>query len=365
MKRMLALTLVLGLCLSLCGCNLWMDGNYYSMHPHQDDHGQPLNESVTVSSYVELKEALDEMIENGQQSSVIYMPGFQSSQLNGYMQRLSAALKYENAVAAYAVDQIQYDIGTNSGKPAIAVDISYIHNRTEILRIRKVSDMDSAAMIVEDAIDNCESGIVVRTLAYEEIDFSSVVQTYAEEHPEACMETPQVTVVTYPQNGQDRIIELTFTYQTNRDALRQMQNYVEPVFEAAVLNVSGEETQSAKFALMYAFLMERSEYQLETSITPAYSLLRHGVGDSKAFATVYAAMCRRAGLDCRIVAGTKEGNPWFWNVICEDGIYYHIDLLNPVNEGKFFKLMPEDMQSYVWDYSSYPISGTEQNQNEQ
>lgn len=364
MKRMLALTFVLCLCLTLCGCNLWMDGSYYSMQPHRDDHSQQLNESATASSYVELKEVLEELIENGQQSSVIYMPGFQSSQLNGYMQRLSAAIKYENAVAAYAVNEIQYDIGTNSGKTAIAVDISYIHNRSEILKIRKVSDMESAVQIVENALDNCESGTVVHALAYEEVDFSSIVQNYVEEHPDVCMETPQVTAVEYPQNGKNRIIELTFTYQTNRDALREMQKYVEPVFEAAVLNVSGEETQNAKFALMYAFLMERNEYQLETSITPAYSLLRHGVGDSKAFATVYAAMCRRAGLDCRIVAGTKEGNPWFWNVICEDGIYYHIDLLSPVNEGKFLKLMPENMQSYVWDYSTYPESGTEQSQND-
>ena len=138
-----------------------------------------------------------------------------------------------------------------------------------------------------------------------------------------------------------------------------LQKYVKPVFAAAELNVSGEETQGAKFALMYAFLMERSEYQLETSITPAYSLLRHGVGDSKAFATVYAAMCSRAGLECQVVTGTREGNPWVWNIICEDGIYYHIDLLGKSDEGRLLRLTQEDMQSYVWDYSSYPATGSE------
>ena len=44
--------------------------------------------------------------------------------------------------------------------------------------------------------------------------------------------------------------------------------------------------------------MERYDYRIETSITPAYSLLRHGVGDSRAFAVVYAAMCQQAGLEC-------------------------------------------------------------------
>ena len=72
---------------------------------------------------------------------------------------------------------------------------------------------------------------------------------------------------------------------------------MKPVFESAVLYVSGDGAEKQKFSQLYAFLMERFDYKVETSITPAYSLLRHGVGDSRAFATVYAAMCRLAGLE--------------------------------------------------------------------
>lgn len=362
MKRKMMLLWMIFLCIALCGCNLWMDGSYYSIQPHQDDHSEKLLESATASSYDELQKVLIDMVEGGQKSGVIYMPGFQNAQLTSYMKRAITHITYSHPIGAYAVDEIQYDIGTNSGKPALAVDISYIHNRSEILRIRQAADMKVAGHMIEDALDQCEAGIVIRIAAYENMDFALMVQNYVEEHPDTCMEAPQVTAAVYPQAGTDRIIELSFTYQTNRDALRNMQTYVGPVFEAAVLNVKGEETQSAKFALMYAFLMERSDYQLETSITPAYSLLRHGVGDCKAFATVYAAMCQRAGLDCQVVTGTKEGSPWVWNIICEDDIYYHIDLLNPSNDGKLQKLTEESMQSYVWDYSSYPASGSEKAQ---
>lgn len=365
MKRSAVLILTICLSVFLCGCNLWMDGSYYSVQPHHDDHAEKLLESATASSYDELQNVLIDMVESGQQSGVIYMPGFQNSQLASYMKRASNHLTYSHPIGAYAVDEIQYDIGTNGGKPALKVDISYMHNRSEILRIRKAADMKIAGNMIEHALDNCETGIVIRIAAYENVDFALMVQNYAEDHPDTCMETPQVTAAVYPQAGADRVVELSFTYQTNRDALRNMQAYVEPVFEAAVLNVKGEETQEAKFALMYAFLMERSDYQLETSITPAYSLLRHGVGDCKAFATVYAAMCRRAGLDCQVVTGTKEGNPWVWNIICENGIYYHVDLLNSSNGGRLQKLAQEFMQSYVWDYSSYPASGSEQVQEQQ
>ncbi len=359
MKRKIALLLAVCMCFILSGCDLWMDGSYYSIQPHEDDHGNEVLESATVSSYNELQNVLIDMVEKGLQNSVVYMPGFQNAQLTSYMKRVITYITNSHPIGAYAVDEIQYEIGTNSGKPALAVNISYIHNRSEILRIRKAADMAIAGGMIEDALDSCEAGIVIRVAAYEDIDFALLVQDYAEQHPDTCMETPQVTAVAYPQTGNDRVIELSFTYQTNRDALRNMQAYVEPVFEAAELNVKGEETQGAKFALMYAFLMERSDYQLETSITPAYSLLRYGVGDGKAFATVYAAMCRRAGLDCQVVTGTRGGTPWVWNIICEDGIYYHIDLLNSAGSGKLEKLTEEMMQNYVWDYSSYPASGSE------
>ena len=360
MKRRLVL-LVIAVCLTLSGCSLSIDGNYHSVQPHQDEQGEILHESATVTTYSELQSALVELIENGQQRSVIYMPGFEADRLTGYMNRVIDYIKRENPVAAYAVDAITYEIGTSGGMPAIAVQISYIHNRTEILRIQKAADMESAVVAIQNALDACDAGVLIRIAAYETTDFALLVQDYVEEHPDTCMETPLVTAVSYPETGDDRILELSFVYQTSRDSLRTMQQYVRPVFTAAGLNVSGEETQHDKFALMYVFLMERSEYQLETSITPAYSLLRHGVGDSKAFSTVYAAMCRRAELDCQVVSGTRNGEPWVWNLICQDGVYYHIDLLNEKNEGNLYLLTPEDMQEYVWDYSSYPQTGDGEN----
>ena len=110
-----------------------MDGSYYSIQPHHDDHTEMLLESTTASSYEELQKALIDMVENGQQTSIIYMPGFQEAQLMSYMKRATTFMRYNHPVGAYAVNEIQYDIGTNSGKTALAVDISYIHNRSEIL----------------------------------------------------------------------------------------------------------------------------------------------------------------------------------------------------------------------------------------
>lgn len=356
MKKILIVLLAACLCFSLCACDSWLDGSYHSVQPHQDDRQEQLQETMTASSYRELFSLLCEMVENGRQEGVIDMPGFTDNQIRTLADQAIAHLIQYHPIGDYAVDKITYELGTAGGKPALALKIAYIHSRTEILRIKQTNTAVACEMI-QRALANCEAGLVLRVNDYTDMDIALLVQDFAELYPELCMETPQVTFVTYPQSGTDRVLELTFTYQSNRDALRSMQSYVKPVFEAAELNVRGEETDADKFALMYSFLMERNEYQLETSLTPAYSLLRHGVGDCRAFAMVFAAMCTRAELECQTVIGTKGGEPWAWNIICEDGVYYHIDLLHEANDGNLTHLTEEDLLNYVWDYSAYPEAG--------
>lgn len=358
MKRIWTLAvLMLCLCMTLCGCDLWMDGAYSSVKPHQAADSTQPQESQEVASYSELQAVLTELVADGSQSSVIYMTGYEQAQMKAYMNMAVRHVKQKDAIGAYAVDEITYEIGTNTGRTAIAVDITYNHGRSEILRIKQAENMEQAAQAITAALENCDAGVVVQVAEYEETDFTQLIQDHVDANPDMCMEMPQVAAAVYPETGAQRVVELTFTYQTSREALRVMQDYVGPVFRAAILNVSSEEEESVKFALMYTFLMERYDYQIETSITPAYSLLRHGVGDSKAFATVYAAMCRKTGLGCQVVSGTWSGEPRVWNIICEDGVYYHVDLLQSSREGRLYKLTAEEMQAYVWDYSAYPASG--------
>jgi len=353
-KRYVPMLFILCLSFLLTGCDLWMDGSYYSVEPYQQEYVEPSPESAEVTTYDQLQEFLVDMVADGSQESVVYMLGFDRNELDGIVGRAAEYVTLSDPIGAYAVEQLDYEIGTNTGRTAVKINISYIHNRAEILRIRQMKDMDQVGEAICQALKDCEAGVVLLVDEYKEMDFAQKAQDYMDATPMYCMEMPQVTASVYPQTGKRRVVELSFTYQTSRDSLRAMQNYVEPVFRAAYLNVSGEENESTKFERMYSFLMERSDYTLETSITPTYSLLRHGVGDSKAFATVYAAMCRQAGLDCLVVSGTREGMPWVWNLICEDGLYSHVDLMASIGKGRLIRQADVDMNGYVWDYSAYP-----------
>lgn len=351
MKRKI-ICLVAALCLLLTGCS-WFDGSYVHVTPHQEQGSSGEMEAVAASNYTQLVAVLEEMVTSGTESGVINVANYDKDMVEVNMIAAARYIRDMHPIGAYAVEDVDYEIGTNSGKPAIAVTFSYRHSRIEIQKIQKVATMEEAEAAIGVALDDCDASVVLQVEEFADADFSQLVQDYAEKHPESVMEPPQVTAGIYG-SGTARVVELVFTYQNSREMLRQMQAQVQPVFDSAVLYVSGEGSDNQKYSQLYAFLMERFNYKLETSITPAYSLLRHGVGDSRAFAIVYASMCRQAGLECMTVTGTRNGEPRTWNIVQDNEHYYHVDLLRSSTSGGFREYPDTEMSGYVWDYSAYP-----------
>lgn len=356
MKKCVAIFLCV--CLLLTGCTNIFDGHYVSITPHEEPNSVVDTQAVSASDFDDLCAALQAMTHSGSTSGLISVAQYPKSSVNVDMRRAIRETMVFDPITAYAVETIEFELGSSAGQPAIAVQITYLHDRTEIHKIRKVTDMENAKSRIALELTKCSTGVVLYTEAYEQLDLAQWAEDYAALFPESVMETPQTTVNLYPETGKKRVIELKFAYQNSRDALRTMQTKVSPMFASAVLYVSGDGEMREKYAQLYAFLMERFEnYTLETSITPAYSLLIHGVGDAKAFATVYSAMCRQAGLECMSVAGTRNGQAWCWNIVRDGDVYYHVDLLQCNEVGTFRERTDEQMGGYVWDYSAYPACG--------
>lgn len=351
MRRILIL--VLAAAMLLAGCS-WMDGSYSSVTPHEEHVRTDHDSVISASDYRELRQALEDMIRAGRSSGVIHVAEFDQEQVSRSMEMAVRYVRETFPIGAYAVEDIRYELGASSGRPAIAVEITYLRSYAEIRKIRQVEDMQQAWDVITQTLEAHESGVVLLVQSYESADFAQKVESHILEHPDRVMEIPQVVTGIYPEEGLTRVVEVEFSYQNSRDTLRQMQQLTEQLFTSAEMYVSSDSGERTKFTQLYTFLMERFDYKLDTSITPAYSLLRHGVGDSRAFATVYAAMCRRAGLECQVVTGTRAGEPWYWNIVKVDGLYFHVDLLRSSQQGGFAELLDYDMDGYVWDYSGYP-----------
>lgn len=352
-KKFFMLVTAAAFCILLCGCSVWADGSYISIQPHEEQNLRPEKDIIEVYSYIDLQNALVELVESGSEEAIVSVSRLNQDSMEFYMNAATNYVKEKNAIGAYAVDSITYELGTNAGRAAMALKISYNRNPTSILRMKRATDMEKANQIIWDALDGCEANTVFYVENFRNSDFTQLVQDYANDHPDRIMETPLVTYSVYPEIGVSRVVELNFTYQTSREDLRMMQDLVRPVFIAAEMYVRGSAENAEKFAQLYSFLMERYNYTIGTSITPSYHLIRHGVGDSKAFAIVYTAMCREAGLECQTVSGTRDGESWYWNMIVVDGVYYHVDLLR-CNEMEGFAMNTDSqMEGYVWDYTAY------------
>lgn len=354
MKRLLLLIIVCAMMLG--GCSGIRDGHYHSVEVNQAQADQSGSQNISVADYDQLCRALVALVEDGVKSQVISFAEYDETKLDQDMRKAIWWVKTYDPITAYAVEKITFEKGTSNGQTAVGVTISYLHDRTEIQKIQTAQDIRNVRQLIQTALNNSQTGVVLLWEDYKETDLVQIVEDYALEYPQMVMELPQVSATVYPETGEKRVIELKFTYQNSRETLRQMQSWVSSVFASAELYVIGKGLTMEKASLLYSFLMERYDYVMETSITPAYSLLQYGVGDNRAFASVYAAMCEQSGMRCQVVTGTRRGEPWCWNLIYVGGVYYHVDLLRCQELGGFIAWTDVDMEGYVWDFSAYPES---------
>ena len=346
--------LLMAVCVLLCGCRNWLDGDYMNVVPREEPPAQSDRSSIPVHSYSELYSVLEEQVEAGAKEVLLAVNLGDEALANSSLDKAIAQLCQENPFAGYAVDKITYEFGANIGRNTAAVTITYLDNRMEIQKIQRAEDLAQAKEYIAEQLKNCSTGLVLYLENPAETDYVQLISDYAQQYPQFVMEVPEVTVNLYPETGTKQVVELKFSYQTSRDSLRTMQARVHPVFASAALIAQTPGTPEEKLSQLYTLLMERyPEYEFQTSITPAYSLLLHGVGDARAFATVYAAMCREAGLACDLITGTHQGSPWVWNVVQTDSGWYHADLLQCRSEGLFSLRTNSAMTGYVWDYSAY------------
>lgn len=347
-------SLALALCLLLSGCSGWPDGSYVSVKPHADAGLSQEQTIADVKNYNQLYAALLNLVEKGSSKLTLSVDQYDRALLEPELKKAIRNVCNTNPIGAYAVEDITYEFGVTGGVYALSVLVEYNHNHSRIGKMNHVRSMDAVSTAIKRALDSCASDLVILISGYHSTDYLQLVYDYAAKHPSMVMEIPQVTVNVYPETGSYRVLELLFSYQNSKENLKSMQSYVQPIMEASRLYISVEESTLDRYSKLYTFLMESNQYKQETSLTPAYSLLRHGVGDSRAFAIVYEEMCRRAGLECMTVSGTRAGEQWYWNIICDEGVYYHLDLLQSHRQGGFSLALDESMGGYVWDYSAYP-----------
>lgn len=351
MKRTIIAVVLLGAIL-LSGCNRIFDGRYSSVTPHSMPSEIPtVQEKYTAKDRDELYAVVERLVHNGLTGATIDVSAYDQNQLDEDGRWVTETALKNDPIAAYAVDRIDFDRHIGASKPSLSVTVNYREDRSQVRGIQYVNNTQTAAAVIRQALDRCDGGVVMYIHDYAPTDFERIVTEYAQTMPNMVMELPQVSVGIYPEQGTTRVVELQLRYQTDRATLLRMQEAVQPVFESAKLYISGTAEPIQEYDQLASFLMRRFDYQIATSATPIYSLLCQGVGDSRAFAVVYAAMCRQSGLKSMVVSGEKNGQSHAWNMVAIDGYYYHVDLMEP----EFVLRTDAQMEGYGWEEENYPV----------
>ena len=347
-KRIFTLLLAAALCL-LTGCQSWQSGEYYSVKPHAGNFSEtePI-ELSQVKNYQQIRDALTDMAEDSAASCIMGVDQYEGDLQEDVVNAIAYATQ-RDPVGSYVFARVGYRIDRIGNKNVLILEPSFRHSRSDIdavVRYGKAVDQKLA-----DALDSFAPSLTLWISGYVETDFVKAVQDYCDENPDKVMEYPKVQVSMYPESGASRVVELKFSYTTSRDTMWNMQGAVETIFSSAEGYVSMASDEYTKASRLCSFLMELFDYTQEETETPTYSLLCQGVGDSRACANVFAAMCRRAGLWCRRVDGTRDGEEWSWNVVEIDGFYTFVDLM----AGGYDQFRgDEQMDRYDWDRETVP-----------
>lgn len=341
------------LCL-LTGCQSWQSGSYLVVEPHAGQYTQtePV-ELVQASSYLEIRDTITDMADTAATSCVIGVDDYQGD-LESDMEKAISYATEQDPVGAYAFSGISYSFDRIGNMNVVIVEPTFRHSKAEIEAIESVRYGISIQRKIAEALDEFLPSLTLWVSGYQEMDFGQFVEDYCDDNPDKIMEYPAVSVAIYPDSGSSRIVELKFSYETSRDTMWTMQGAVETIFSSAEGYVSLTEDEYTKANRLCSFLMELFDYVPEHSVTPTYSLLCQGVGDSRAYANVFAAMCRQAGLWCQRVDGTRNGEAWSWNILQVNGAYTYVDLMGDDAQGQPSFRGDDQMDGYEWDREAYP-----------
>jgi len=336
MKRSVCVILILIMLCVLCsGCDSWMGGEYLSVTPHEVQPEGYTNPVIEVTSYTQLRNAVENLVRNGASDGIISISAFNKGTIHFYVDTAISNVIEKTAFGSYAVEKITYDIGTNRGVSVVACKVHYRRGYQPLSEIREIGSAQELSDAVVEALEGMDQSLLVYMEQYEKLNVEELVAEHTALYPDRIIEIPKVAVNVYPEKGAERIVEISFGYEMDQIRLQQMRRKVEEHFRMAEDAVRGFDSASDLYEQLYYFLIERCNYKAAASKTPAYTLFVKGEGDAKAFADVYARLCTRMGLGCKTVSGTRNGQNWAWNSVQIRGEYYYVDLLRCFEEQKF------------------------------
>lgn len=352
MKRLLCSLFIL---LLLTGCTGITQDSYVSVQAHKERFLQKNNDdAVEVSDYAGLRGAILGFVEQSRTEGVIHVSSYDGD-VEADVAQAAYEVSKQEPLGAYAVDYMTHECVRVVSYYEIRIHTTFRRTPEEMKQVEFAASTIQLENRVQQALEACEDGVVLRMDSYWEQNVAAMVEDYCAEHPASVIEKPQVTVTAYPDSGAARILEIGLEWACSPEELLLRKEAVRESLDGASEYIRYRQTEREKVELLYTYLTARFTYQEGTSPTPLFAALCEGVADPEGMTLAWQLICDKAGVKCYTVNGAKNGERYCWNVISLDGVYRHLDLMESMlKQGQLVLLTDSEMNEYSWEPGSFP-----------
>lgn len=359
MKRCLTVLLAL---LLLCGCsgqNLFPD-EYVYVHEHdapfavketvantEPTEPEPENTIKTVSRASDIRNAIKEMIRNGESTGQFllknYMGDVQDDARGMFDLLLADSPKYNYAMESFDCSVVYNQIGV-----FVKVNMKLRLKPEDIEDIKDYLFIKSATKDMFKALDDQVSSFTAQISRYEETDFKEMLDDHILHNPDQIVEAPEIFQEVYPHTGNVRVVALRFIYHATRETLRSHRDDVRLFLNLTANQLVNAASTQEIVEILYLNLVS-AKYESTENAT-VYSQTVRKLGSSRTMASVAEHLCNRVNADCGIMIGEREGEPWYWNCIRTEEGWRYFDLHAAALSGEAPVLYTaEEMSGYSWD----------------
>ena len=347
--------LFLILILLLSGCNLFGERSYVVVEPHNEGYEEALDsDAVTVNSYLGLKNAILDFVENGISDGVIIAEGY-SGDITGDLRDVVYEVWRAEPLGAYAVDYMTYDCSRIVNQYEIHIHTTFRRSLEEIQSITYVGDRDAVSLQLKEAMSVYAETLTLRVSDFDHLNIQQLVEQVYKNSPAFALELPSTSITSYPETGNQRIMEIHFQYKTDSAKLLEYYTETNNLLEDLLKIYSVENDDELCAKRFYnrvnrdgILVNQQEDYPFADSVYGALILNR---ATSYGYAQSYILMLDSMNIPCELVGGVYMGQNHYWVRLMIDNKIYYSDPSAPLlaPESGEILMTEEQLISYGYD----------------
>ena len=360
MTRRRTICLAAATALLLSGCAGMFNREYVSVSEYVPTAQENVSteDRVTVKNFAALKQALLNFAYEGDETGIIVFDPSYDGDTTEDMASACWQVRTGDALCAYCVENIAYEINKIVTINEANVYISYTKYGEAAENIERLYFSSGLEGRIREALSEGKRrmAVLVSQSIYGAEDIAGLVTQIYREDPTITPKQPTVRVNMFSGSGQQRLYELGISYgMTDEEMARRMTQLEQAKpFKNIELKKLGD-AERAYAACTY--LAEHSVIDESKGGNTAYAALVENCANSEGMAFAYVELCRELDVSCMIVYGQKFWENCCWNIVEIDGSYYHVDVAGVMRgelESSFLMNDEQFWASYRWDVASYP-----------